>query len=146
MQIPGTHHHCPRVLAAGIATFILGGIGFAGCFAGNEGDPPPRRGFYFPTGLAVSKSRSALYVANSDFDLQFNGGTVQVINLRALRGAAFRLRDELLSAPAPDGKPKDTWNCGDGTYSACCAVRYEGDRKQLVPNGNELIYPGPCSP
>ena len=57
----------------------------AHCFYTNQGVSPPHRSFYFPTGLAVSPGRSALYVANSDFDLQFNGGTVQVLDLRRLR-------------------------------------------------------------
>src|ERR1700716_1926311 len=57
----------------------------ARCFYTNQGLSPPHRGFYFPTGLAVSPGRTALYVANSDFDLQYNGGTVQVLDLRRMR-------------------------------------------------------------
>src|SRR5437763_2865801 len=66
------------LLGAGIA---LGG----GCYVNNEGYAPPTKAFYFPTGLAVSPGRTALYVANSDFDLQYNGGTVQVIDLGWVR-------------------------------------------------------------
>jgi hypothetical protein len=59
----------------------------AGCFYSDQGLSPPHQSFYFPTGLAVSPGRNALYVANSDFDLQFNGGTVQVLDLRRMRGS-----------------------------------------------------------
>src|SRR5262249_47269224 len=62
----------------------LGSI-VAGCYYNDAGLPPPGDGLYYPTGLVVSPGRSALYVANSDFDLQYNGGTVQAIDLNGVR-------------------------------------------------------------
>ena len=53
------------------------------CTFGTDGRPPDPKQIYFPTGLAVSAGRSTLYVANSDFDLQYAGGTLQVFDARA---------------------------------------------------------------
>src|ERR1700722_5629933 len=69
------------LLAAGLAGAA------SGCFYPANGLSPPVEGFYFPTGLVVSPGRTALYVANSDFDLQYNGGTVEVVDLQSLRSS-----------------------------------------------------------
>lgn len=53
--------------------------------AAGEGVDPPAFGFYFPVGLAVSKGGNVLYAINSDFDLQWNGGTIQSLDLRMIR-------------------------------------------------------------
>lgn len=58
------------------------------CFELDDGREPPLDRVYFPTGLALSPGGSRLYVANSNWDLQFNAGTVQVFD-------ADRLRSEL---------------------------------------------------
>ncbi len=92
--------------AAGLA---LAGVLLAaqsGCFFSDQGfSPPPSESFYFPTGIVTSPGRSALYVANSDFDLQYNGGTVQVLDLAALRGsiAAILGRRPLAAQGEVDG-------------------------------------------
>ena len=53
--------------------------------AAGEGVDPPAFGFYFPVGLAVSKGGNVLYAVNSDFDLQWNGGTIQSLDLHMIR-------------------------------------------------------------
>jgi hypothetical protein len=78
----------------------------SGCYAGGGGTAPPPNTFYFPVGLAVSHAPdfltpdgvrhaglggNALYAVNSDFDLQWNGGTLQVYDLFLLRRDADRL-------------------------------------------------------
>ena len=50
--------------------------------AAGEGVDPPAFTFYFPVGLAVSKGGNVLYAVNSDFDLQWNGGTIQSLDAR----------------------------------------------------------------
>lgn len=70
--------------AAGVFT-ALATLTSAGCYFTDQGFEPRQRAFYFPTGLAVSPGGTALYVANSDFDLQYNGGTVQVLDLTKTR-------------------------------------------------------------
>jgi hypothetical protein len=59
--------------------------------SGGGGTDPPTNTFYFPVGLAVSAGGNALYAVNSDFDLQWNGGTLQSYDLFAIRRDAAHL-------------------------------------------------------
>ena len=56
-----------------------------GCYSTGDGTPPPSTTFYFPVGLAVSPGGNVLYAVNSDFDLQWNGGTLQSYDLNQIR-------------------------------------------------------------
>ncbi len=80
---------------------LLGGVD---CYSQGAGTGPPRNVFYFPVGLKVSANGSVLYAVNSDFDLQYNGGTVQSYDLRKIREDAARL---VLSPPpgCPEMEP-----------------------------------------
>ncbi len=77
-----------------------------GCYSTGNGTPPPPAIFYFPVGLTVSRGGNVLYVVNSDFDLQWNGGTVQSYDLHAIRrdaaisAAGYSLSNQL---PFPPG-------------------------------------------
>jgi hypothetical protein len=64
--------------------------GPSACYSAGGGQPPPRDALYFPVGLTVSEHGNVLYVANSDFDLQWNGGTLQSYDLHAIRRDAIR--------------------------------------------------------
>ena len=73
---------------------LLGVLGLGGafalglvpaCYSAGDGTSPPGKSFYFPVGLAVSEGGNVLYVANSDFDLQWNGGTLQSYDLHYIR-------------------------------------------------------------
>jgi hypothetical protein len=68
----------------------------------DPGLTPPTVEFYYPTGLAISPGRNALYVANSDFDLQYNAGTVQVVDLPLIRSIVKQIRDGLNAGQRPD--------------------------------------------
>jgi hypothetical protein len=59
--------------------------GSIGCFKPDDGREPPLGRIYFPTGLALTEDGDRLYVANSDWDLQFNAGSVQVYDTGRLR-------------------------------------------------------------
>ncbi len=61
------------------------------CYNAGNGTQPPTNTFYFPTGLAVSTGGNVLYAANSDFDLQYNGGTLQSYDLFQIRWDAAEL-------------------------------------------------------
>ena len=78
-------------------------LGFAAlsCYSGGRGKPPPPSTFYFPTGLEVSPDAPVLYAANSDFDLQWNGGTLQSYDLSQLRRDAAALITANLSGTPP---------------------------------------------
>jgi DNA-binding beta-propeller fold protein YncE len=89
------------------------------CVSPGEGPSPDTGAMYYPVGLSVSPGGHTLYVANSDFDLQYNGGTVLALDLD-------RIRD--LIPPVWDATASDT-PCGS-----------------LAPNNQSILYPGPCSP
>jgi YVTN family beta-propeller protein len=100
------------------------------CYSIGDGTPPPPSTFYFPVGLAVSQGGTVLYAVNSDFDLQWNGGTIQSYDLYQIR------RDAAISAagypfasqlPLPEGgglsefydggtPPKGANPCQQGAY------------------------------
>ncbi len=73
-----------RLLAA-IPGLLLGLGGVGACYSTGDGTDPPIDRFYFPVGLQVSHGGSVLYAVNSNFDLQYNGGTLQSYDLRLIR-------------------------------------------------------------
>lgn len=91
---------------------------------------PPTAELYFPTSLLVSPGRTTLYIANSDFDLQYNGGTVQAINLAKV-GDQPGLRDiaRIAAAGFADGLDET---------SLCAKIG-------AVPNVTRTLHPGACS-
>jgi hypothetical protein len=93
------------------------------CYSTGEGPSPPPNALYFPVGILPSPGGKALYIVNSDFDLQFNGGTVEVYNLEDIRDVALR----------PFWSPSDTDDRSDPCFG-------------LGPNPNVILYPGPCGP
>src|SRR5258708_7769595 len=83
----------------------VAGAAIPSCYSAGGGMGPPNNTLYFPVGLAVSPDGQALYVANSDFDLQFSGGTLQSYNLQNLRDDAASLVSANLDAGAAGGIP-----------------------------------------
>ena len=72
------------------------------CFVAGNGTPPPMESFYFPTGLVTSAGGNVLYAVNSDFDLQWNGGTLQSYDLFKIRhDAAALVQANLAGASSP---------------------------------------------
>lgn len=68
-----------------MALVTLFGMAGAGCFKPDDGREPPLDRIYFPVGLALSPDGDRLYVANSDWDLQFNAGSIQAYDAARLR-------------------------------------------------------------
>ena len=60
-------------------------LSIVSCTTTGEGLAPPLDAIYFPTGLAISSNSQSLYVVNSDFDLQYNAGTLQSLDLAHVR-------------------------------------------------------------
>lgn len=121
-----------------------------GCYKPDDGREPPLDRIYFPTGLALSPDGDRLYVANSDWDLQFNAGSVQVYDAARLR----ELLPRSCSADAdctganeicdltPGAEPglRGTHWCVDASAPDVCrglGVQSAGDR---------LLEPGLCNP
>ncbi len=74
------------------------------CYSSGDGTSPPTASFYFPVGLAVSPGGRVLYAVNSDFDLQYNGGTLQSYDLQQMRHDAAAL----VAYNVPPGADKST--------------------------------------
>src|SRR5688572_4378589 len=68
----------------------LASLALPGCVEPDDGREPPLDQIYFPSGLALSPDNNRLYVANSDWDLQFNAGSIQVYDAELLRAALPR--------------------------------------------------------
>jgi DNA-binding beta-propeller fold protein YncE len=117
-----------RPAAAAISALALASL--ASCYTDSAGLDPPLNQLYFPTNLVVSPGGKALYVTNSDFDLQYNGGTVQVLDLEALRSAALILQGALNPEMPAD------------IVAASEACKSLG----LTSNPQTVLNPGPCSP
>src|SRR5262249_17944755 len=123
---------------ARLASVALLSLGLAGCFTSDEEQTPPRDSFDFPTGLAVSPGRHVLYVANSDFDLHYNGGTVLALNLDTLRKELLELQAGLMAAA-------DSGNVPQALDNACATVLDRVSRSHLAHNDNRILSPGPCT-
>ncbi|MEM9691147.1 MAG: hypothetical protein AAGA56_01260 [Myxococcota bacterium] len=93
------------------------------CFTGDEGRRPSPSELYYPTAILTSPGGTTLFVANSNFDLQFSGGSVFALDLEAMRTAVT---------------PIATGFAEGGEATAVCAS------VGLAPNDNPWIEPGPC--
>jgi hypothetical protein len=71
------------LLALGLLPVLA--LGVTDCYSTGDGTAPPVKDFYFPVGLQVSHGGTVLYAVNSDFDLQYNGGTLQSYDLALIR-------------------------------------------------------------
>jgi hypothetical protein len=80
-----------RASSASAVIAVAGGAVTSCYTGGGGGTDPPADTFYFPVGLAVSSGGNALYAVNSDFDLQWNGGTLQSYDLFLIRLDAAKL-------------------------------------------------------
>src|SRR5689334_11633018 len=114
-----------RALAVGGAVVLA-----AGCFTDNEGQSPPPDAIYYPTGLILSPGGTTLFVTNSDFDLQYNGGTILALDLTKLRERLKPLSDAL--AANTDLK------------AACGAFLGVDPLTKPVLNHSAILFPGPC--
>ncbi len=124
-----------RVASAALVLAASGLVGLAGCFSLAEGLSPPLDQFYYPTGVLVSPGRTTLYVTSSDFDLQYSGGTVMALDLRALRRDSDKLRDAIKTIDPTANDPA----VPDPILAACSQIG-------VGRNDNSTLYPGPCAP
>jgi hypothetical protein len=120
------------------------GLLFVACYSSGEGISPPLERIYFPVGLAIDQKMSRLYVASSDFDLQFNAGSVQAIDLG-------RVRELVLLECKSDDDCRDGEYCdlaeGEGSH-LCVRNKYQG--KPCGPFGEQTLaervtVPGRCN-
>lgn len=94
-----------------------------GCPA-NNGTDPPVDAFFFPIGAAQNARGDTLFVANSDFDLRYNGGTVVSVDLGLVRARAARV-----SAAGPENCTPDPNAAGAAVCPAREFIRSAATRK-----------------
>ena len=135
--------------AAFLSAFFL-----LGCFPPGEGLDPPLSKVYFPVGLAVDEKQKFLFVVNSDFDLQYNAGSVQSWDLEQLRArvphycesdadcadrtASVDENGERTLDRRSQCHPEARWCVLPGD-SPCGLFREQDDREKA-------LYPGRCGP
>lgn len=132
------------------ALFVLFGAASAGCFKPDDGREPPLDRIYFPVGIALSADGDRLYVANSDWDLQFNAGSVQAYDAARLRELLPRHCSEDADCPTAqvcdlEGVPVDgelpraaTYLCVDPETRNPCPA------SEIQPASDRLLAPGLC--
>lgn len=111
-----------------LAGFLVAGLVGAGCLISAEGTSPPVDAIYFPTALTISPGRTTLYVANSDFDLQFSGGSVQALDVASADGLRPKARAVAEAVRA-----------GQDAAGACGTI---GAKE----NDQPFLHPGVCAP
>ena len=153
----------PLSLLAALSVLLLNA-----CYGAGDGKAPPLDELYFPTGLAVdglSKSDEGdgapkfLYIANSDFDLQYRASTVISYDLDLLRKVVPRNCTKtadcqggyICDAPGVDGIPTDaarvpSYYCVDPADPAPCGAFGERDEADLVLNPGRCKSVEPLAP
>jgi hypothetical protein len=128
----------------------------AGCFSSSDGTSPPLDSLYFPVGLAVLGDAQYLAVANSDYDLHYNAGSLVVLDLEQIRartGVPCSADTDCDAASMCDAPPLDggqTSAPADHIWSYVCVDRegpYAGKPGRDAPErslGERLVYPGRC--
>ncbi len=144
-----------RRVSFAISWLLAGSLGGAtGCFPPDEGRSVPLDKIYFPVGIQVSPGKKWMYVVNSDFDLQFNAGTLQVYDLAELRSRIPRYCNRNDDCPGQecdttgkgtgvggtDGAP--THRCVGASRNPCEGAD-KGATVQLVQD--QLLTPGLCT-
>lgn len=113
------------------------------CFPLGDGVSPPLDSVNYPVGVTLSTSGDRLYVANSDFDLRYNGGTVLAIDAAATRELLptwCRSEDDCPSRHTCSGASGSLWGvCVDRQQSPCGALGDKGLAEQA-------FTPGRCNP
>jgi hypothetical protein len=145
-----------------LAALVPPSAALCGCFPPSDGRDPPLDRIYFPVGLALSGGEADpgaeagapagparwLYVANSNFDLQFNAGSLQAYDLDRLR----RFVPSYCESDA---------DCASGRCDTPGAATHRGDPSYTCVDpdapdpclglgrasaAEQLIAPGRCNP
>lgn len=121
-----------------IPSLLLAFGSTSACYDTGDGTAPPLDSFYFPVGLQVSHGGSVLYAVNSDFDLQYNGGTVQSYDLRLIRRHVL----DIIADPRNPNVPLA--RRGDATENPCPSdppISKEGGQAGRQPLGETCAPP-----
>ncbi|MEI9951059.1 MAG: hypothetical protein WDO74_19300 [Pseudomonadota bacterium] len=153
----------PLSLLAALSALLLNS-----CYTAGDGKAPPLEELYFPTGLALdglSQSDEGdgapkyLYVANSDFDLQYRAGSMVSYDLDLLRKVVPQNCNQsadcqggaICDAPGVEGIPSDparvpSYYCVDPANPEPCGAFGARDQADMVLNPGRCKSVDPINP
>ena len=137
----------PLLLLATVSSLLV-----SSCFAPGDGQAPPLEGLYFPTGVALDQALNTkgesryLYVASSDFDLQYRSSGLISYDLDRLREAVPK---SCLSNADCDGEVCDVGATqANGQVPSFFCVASDGAPCGKLGNrgaADQLLNPGRCN-
>jgi hypothetical protein len=136
----------------GLGLFGLALIFASACVPPGDGVPPPMNRVYFPVALEVTESGSHLIVVGSDFDLQFNQGTVHSLDLTRVRALLPRVcsaDSDCSSGQLCDREPSDENRERPSFFCVDASGKNKGQpcpEKGLKPWSLLATSPGACAP
>jgi DNA-binding beta-propeller fold protein YncE len=128
---------------------LCGAVSLFGVACSNEtgGISPPDDAFYFPTALALDPKRPVLYLANSNADLRYNGGTLMALDLSLLPDdlsqVKQRVADNSLDC-SPDRVDITSWECKSGEFineNATVRIGAFPSALAISPDGKRIFAP-----
>ncbi len=128
------------------ALCVILALSTSACFPPDDGLEPNLERMNFPVGLALSNEGRRLYVVNSDFDLRYNGGIVQVLDADAIAAHLPKNCDVdgdcdagLHCQNQPDENGPATFQCVDEAGSPCGELGVQSYAARFD-------HPGVCEP
>ena len=116
-----------RGFIAGLALFAaVAAPNLLACYSTDNGTAPARDILYYPVGIATSPGGRIMYVANSDFDLAYTGGTLQALDLALIRKHAALAAINAADPALPRVRPNN-----GSCPSAPTTTRPDGNRQAL---------------
>lgn len=104
----------------------------------NEGVDPPGDRIFYPTGMGVSPGGEFLFVASSNFDIAYNGGTIATIDLARVEAALPAEGD-----PRPAIDESELLVSGSaveiGTFASELVVSEDGTRVFVSVRGDHSV-------
>jgi DNA-binding beta-propeller fold protein YncE len=113
--------------------WLLFVVALGACDIENEGIDPPGDDLVYPVGMAMDPGGRYLYVANENFDLRYNGGTVVAIDLEAVddrQGTTTIPADEVIDAAS---------SVRIGTFASDLALSPDGTRLFVPVRGDNSV-------
>lgn len=121
-------------------------VASSACYKSTTGPDPDDHAFYYPVGVALSPSGNFLFVANSNFDLRFNAGTVQALRLHAGAGRPGII-DEAKKCAAGNGTACTGANIGQFVQADVRVGAFAADLRVIprgvpsIANGGRILVP-----
>lgn len=117
------------------------------CAEEQAGIDPKRDAFYFPVGLAIDPDRQVLYVANSNADLRYNGGTLMALDIGLLPQDLTQVGAAVQSGKLPceaDRIDVTRWECRETPFiipSSVLRIGHFPNGVALSPARDRLFLP-----